>query len=63
MTTKSSAPPEAARARPLAEHADDGELLRADADLLADGIDVREERRVGGLAEHDERPAVLDFLP
>ncbi len=52
---------EAARAGPLAEHADHGELVAADADGLADRIDVREERLPRTVAEQHDAAPMLDL--
>ena len=53
---------EAAGARALADDADDGEFVTADADLLADRIHVREEGLVRRLPEHDDLAAVFDVV-
>src|SRR5690606_20477060 len=54
---------EAARARPLGEHSDDGEPLEADPHLLADRIEAGEERLGRALPEHHHAGAAIDFGP
>ena len=54
----------AERRGPLVHHADHRVAIAADADFLADRVDAaREEQRLGGgVAEHDDVPAVLDLV-
>ena len=62
MTAKSSAPVlKPAGRRPLAENADDRELVGADPHRFADRINVREKRFPRCTAEHDHLSAVFDF--
>ena len=48
---------------PRGEHADDHELIAADANRLADRIDARflEQQLIRAVAEHGDIVAVLDF--
>jgi hypothetical protein len=60
-TTKSSAPTLNPRARALLEDADDVVLVEADADVLAEGIDVGKQGLRRRLPEHDDPTAALDL--